>query len=108
MKSISSFERGIERVFILASYQFDPILRIQPNLLTGRLIAQGCHVGIYSPAVAWSTMNVRGLHATKKHKICLVEGQDISPPVSGALTEFKRTVVPGSWEGSDMISKGMR
>ena len=79
-------------VLILAIYQFDPILRIRPNLLAGRLISQGCGVGIHSPGVAWSTTNGRGLHATKKHKICLVEGRDISPPVSGASIEFKRTV----------------
>ena len=37
-------------------------------------------------------MTGRGLHATKKHKICLAEGWDISTPGSGASIEFKRTV----------------
>ena len=37
-------------------------------------------------------MNAKGLHTIKKHKIYIVEGQDTSPPVSGASFEIKHIV----------------
>jgi len=46
----------------------------------------------YSPAVARSTTNAKGLHAIKKHKIRPAEGRDIRALVSGTPIEFKRTV----------------
>jgi hypothetical protein len=67
----------INGVLILDIYQFDPILRIRPNLLHSGLISQCCHGGINSLAVARTTTNARGVHAIKKHKICVAEGQDI-------------------------------
>ena len=84
-----NFEKRLNKiingVLMLAIYQIYPILRIRPNLLTGRLISQGYHVGIYISTVTWSTTNGRGLQATKKHKICLAEGRDISPPRFGCI-----------------------
>ena len=91
----SEFVNG---VLILGISQFDPILRIRPNLLTGRLISQGCHDGINNPAVAPTTTITKGVDAIKKHQICLAEGRDISRPVSGAPIEFKRTVLSDSDE----------
>ena len=82
----------INGVVILAISQFDPILRIRPNLLSSGLISQGCYVGINSPAVAPTTTTIKGVDATKKHKIRIAEGRDIRAPVSVAPIEFKRTV----------------
>ena len=83
----------INGVLILAISQFDPILRIRPNLLSSGLISQGCYVGINSPAVAPTTTTIKGVDATKKHNILPAEGRDIRALVSGAPIEFKRTVV---------------
>ena len=39
----------LNEALISAIYQFNPILRILPNILWGGLISQGNHTGIYSP-----------------------------------------------------------
>ena len=84
----------INGVLILAISQFDPILRIRPNLLSSGLISQGSYDGIHNPAVAPTTTIIKGVDATKKHKIRPAEGRDIRALVSVAPIEFKRTVVP--------------
>jgi hypothetical protein len=70
-------------VLILGIYQFDPILRIRPNLLLSGHISQYCYGGTHRPAVARTTTNARGVHTIKKHKIFLEEGRDIRALVTG-------------------------
>ena len=54
----NKIKRDYKQSFNFTTNQIDPMLRIQPNLLTGRLIPQGYLVGIYSPAVAWSRVTI--------------------------------------------------
>ena len=84
----------INGVLTLAISQFDPILRIGPNLLSSGLIPQVSYDGTHSPPVAPTTTIIKGVDANKKHKIRPAEGRDIRALVSGAPIEFKRTVIP--------------
>ena len=86
---------------ILAISQFDHILRIGPNLLSGGLISRGSDDGIHNPVVASSTTKGRELHPIKNHKICMAEGQDIGGPVSSAVVDAKilyEEKEPFSWK----------
>ena len=84
----------INRVLILAISQFDPILRIRPNLLSSGLISQGSYDGIHSPVVARTTTNIREVCVINKQIMYIAEGSDITVVVSSAPIEVKRTVGP--------------